>query len=468
MHDLIRARLSVGDAANYLISTPERVTDWVAYWVFDNGPAGPPSTAVLTAVLDERQQYLTALQRHVVDVPRGVGNPYWVADDTPLRERLTVRTDTVEASTALAAVAATFDNPLDLHETPVRLTAFPDVRDAATGGSQTFVFAQVSHALLVGAHIAGLSQALFAPDPLPLQIQGAGTPTARPRPLAVSALGAARLPVEIARWLILQARANIVAARRAPLPPEMTEPRAATAFNSPRAGTELAVRIVRVDLTAARGKGVTLSVIGLTAVSLAMQRYLESIGAPCPDDLAAMVPVALDHQCLGVNQLTALRADLCPTVADPVERAKAVQTSLQTARAAVDQVSPVELAAGAATPFAIMPRLLPRGDQNDGATAPWATVLTSVRTGSKPTWSLAGRSHIFGGTLANIAPDVGLFHSFASDHSGMTVTLIASGSAVASVDGYAAFLERAFLEVVDAMSASTVATPDRARVEQLV
>ncbi|CAM2954354.1 WS/DGAT domain-containing protein [Skermania piniformis] len=459
---MLGARLSIGDATAYLMSTPDRVTDWVMYWVFDNGPAGAPSAIELTEHLTSRVGHLDVLNRHVADVPGHLGNPYWVAGTTSLSARLQIDETPTTWSAALAAMATAFDRPLDLQETTWRLTGYTHVSGApgATGPS-TLLFAQVSHAVLVGAQIEGMSQALFGADPAPLHIAGLGKPLARPRPVRATLLGAARLPYEIVRWQARHAR-HAVAQTRRRRPPLVTD-RTPTLFNiapdPDRPVERPQIRVVRPDLTGARGRGVTVTALGLTAVSIAVQRYLRALDQNCPDDLAGLVLVAVGDPrgVLGVNRVNAAQADLYPGVVDPAARARAIHAALQYTRRSQQDVAAERIETGAATPFAVYPKLL-RRVENLPTPSRWATAVTSVRrVGEHADWSVTRRPYVFGGHAINVGTDIGLVHSFVGGKDDLTVSAIAAPSVVTQIDTYADLLGEAFTEVVTALRTARVA-----------
>ncbi|CAM2790337.1 hypothetical protein [Skermania piniformis] len=451
---LTRARLATGDSVNYLMSTPEHATDWVMYWVFENSVG----VADVVKQVAEREPFVRALGRRVADVPRGLGNPYWVMDPTPLRERLVVRDEAVEWSSVLAAMADTFGSPLDLHEGTWRLTAFTSVAGAPVPGGAvaTVVFAQVSHAILVGAQIAGLGRALFGAEPAELHIDGAGDAVERERPTASAVLGVTRLPLEVIRWHLAQGRERHALRRRTARRPMVATIREKTDLNSPRRDSELAVRVIRPDLAPAQGRGITLTALGMTAVSLAIERYLAGLGQSCPDDLAAYVPVAIAGQRgrLGVNRISAVQANLYPTITGPAARAGAIHAHLRDAREAGHDAAKLALEVGAAVPFFVYLSLLRRGRLRTSwdAGSLWATSITSVRVDGDAELALSDSPAVFGGHLVNVSTDAGLAHSFVGGTFGLTVTVTASTAALPDIDAYAVLLTQAFVDVTTAIS----------------
>ncbi len=464
------ARLAVADVTHYLTSTPEGPTDWMIYWVFDNGAAGPPEIDEITAALRDREQYVTALARRVVEVPGNLDSPYWVADHTPLTDRLSVSADPITWHDALHSILRQFIPGIDVREFTWRLTVHTDVRGAPTGpdgsatgfesgsatgfesGSATVVSAQFSHAVLFGKQLEAVSQALFAQVPAPLRVDGLGAAVARPRPISAGLLGLVRLPYEFARWQVLQRRAvrTIHRAGRLAVPGAARQARLIDSRPMPVAATALLpeVRVLRPDLAGVRGKGVTVTAFVLTAVSFVAERYQNEVGQPCLPDLTALVWVALgdDSRMPGVNQVTEIETDLCPAIADPLERARAVNAALSSASVAERRLEPL-YQAQAATPFPIH-RWLLRRVSGRTSTARCDIAVSSVQRGdTSADWSLAGRPHAFGCHLGRVMTTYPhLSHTLTGGGDDLTVTVTALPTTI-DIDRYARLLAAAFADL---------------------
>src|SRR5690606_9403428 len=111
-----------------------------------------------------------------------------------------------------------------------------------------------------------------------------------------------------------------------------TPPRSRTGFNR-RVGPERAMRTFPLRLQDVRIPGVTVTAVGLTAISRAMQRYLDERGETCPDDLAAYVTIAVpEATVMGVNRVGADVVDLSPALPDLAGRTEAVDATLRVRR----------------------------------------------------------------------------------------------------------------------------------------
>ncbi len=463
--ELLGARVQVGDAGIYL-GGGDRVNDWTVYWVFDNGPAGPPSAGDLRAQLERRQAYLTVLDRHIADVPGQVGNPYWVAGSSRPVERLRVHDRPTPWADLLEALTGTFAEQLDLHAAPWRLTAYTDVRGAPTGpaaadaardSSVTVLFAQVSHTLLLGEHIESLAGALFGAEPAPFLIPRLGGTVDRPRPVAATIAGAALLPFEYLRWNLR--RVGFALRRRAADSADLGfTDRTPSALNAPLGAGLPVARVIRPDIAGARGRGLTVTMLAVTAISLAIERHLIGSGAECPPDLAVLVNVRFDdpRDSPVVNKITAIQADLYPSITDPAERARTIQATARDRLVAMKALAVDALHVGGAIPYRLVVRSHRRSPIDIQEQRLWVAGVTSVRrVGSAADWTLADRPYSFGGHLINSAAAIGLGHSLIGGSTDLTVTVVADADVIGDVDAYTRLLAEAFTEVTAAVAAPT-------------
>ncbi|MBB5918074.1 hypothetical protein BJY24_006986 [Nocardia transvalensis] len=434
MHD---SQLAANDACFYYLARSGRSTDWTMWWVFDGAAGTPPTAADLVAYLEERAEALQPLRRRVRDVPGGFGHPFWVVDDSPLDSHLTVHAEHLDWAGLLERMGDILAHPLDARINAWQLHVFADVSDSESH-PVVVVMIHVSHALMAGPAMTALSETLFGPAAQPLRIDGLGPATPRP-PVATTAIrGVLSTPWRLLRfWSGLRAENRRIARTGDDGGPSLT-PRTATPFNR-RIGPGRAVRTFTIDLPSVRTPGITVTATGLTAISQALQRYLDKRGDGCPEDLAAFVTIAVpDVPVMGVNQVGADVVDLHPGQDDPARRALAVDATLRLRRGSA--TSEREL-----NRLHLVDRLPSRvyrtayGTLRPPETALPAvahTILTSIRCEPTVEWTLLDRPFRSAAMLPPVYPDIALAHSFVGVGDSFTVSVAADPEIVPDLDDY--------------------------------
>lgn len=267
--------------------------------------AGCPS-AELRHFVAERSARIAGLRVRARDVPGDLDYPSWVpCEFTPDQfvEHALPQPDWAHLQTALGEVV---DTGVDAAVRPWRLHVFRGIADAPGGSEPALVVVlQMSHALADGRRAADIARALFAAeeagDATPNSVAGVFR-TVRaigiPAPVE-AALALPRMPIRMVRTAIRgyrafraqQELAELTAAGELPppgpgFPPSLVNHAAKEAVSAHR------VRLIVCDAESLRVPGRTVTVVVLTAVSLALARYLESRGGPV-DELGAQVPMAL-------------------------------------------------------------------------------------------------------------------------------------------------------------------------------
>ncbi|MET8872607.1 WS/DGAT domain-containing protein [Nocardia sp. NPDC004604] len=453
MHE---SQLVANDAAYYYLARSGRVTDWPMWWAFENETGAPPTAADIVAHFGERAELLAPLRRRIREVPGGFGHPYWVADDSPIAAHI-VTHDAAQLDWAqcLDEMGRVLEQPLDARVSAWQLHVFPNVVGIATpSGAGTVVLMHISHALMAGPAMTSLSEALFASAPL--RIDGLGPAATRPR-LALTAVGGAlRWPLQVLGFNLRFRGEMRRIAREGDDGGPSTPPVGPTVLNR-RIGAGRAVRTIPLDLQDVRVPGITVTALGLTAISRAVQRYLEKRDGTCPDDLAALVTIAVpDAKVMGVNRVGADAVALAAGEPDLADRARTVEATLRERRRSPS--SRRELGR-----LALVDRLpsrvyrarfgtLPPADPNAPALA--HTILTSIRCEPTAEWSLLGKPFRFAGMLPPVYPDIGLAHSFVGVGDSFTVSVACDPEIVPDLDAYRDILLESLRDVAAALGES--------------
>ncbi|OQS15693.1 hypothetical protein B0T36_06795 [Nocardia donostiensis] len=450
------SQLAANDAAYYYFRYSGRVTDWPMWWVFES-ETGVPSADEIVRHFSARAEVLEPLRRRVHDVPGGFAHPFWGVDGSPIDSHIVTHPGELDWPGCLDRMGAVLSQPLDARVSAWQLHVFPEVSGVPTlTGAGTVVMMHISHALMAGPAMTSLSEALFAATPEPVRIDGLGPAAKRPPLTRAAIAGALRWP-----WQVLQFNAAVRAENRridrdgddgGP----STPPRSRTVFNR-RVGPGRAMRTFPLRLQDVRIPGVTVTAVGLTAISRAMQRYLDERGETCPDDLAAYVTIAVpEATVMGVNRVGADVVDLSPALPDLAGRAEAVDATLRVRRRSASsrrELNRLELVDRLPSRV-YRARFGTLWPDDPAAPAVAHTILTSIKCEPTAEWSLLGRRFRFAGMLPPVYPDIGLAHSFVGAGDSFTVSAACDPDIVADFDDYCALLRESIHEVTAAVGAA--------------
>ncbi|WP_330257128.1 WS/DGAT domain-containing protein [Nocardia sp. NBC_00565] len=452
MHE---SQLVANDAAYYYFARSGRVTDWPMWWVFDSAGGVAPTATDIARHFDERAELLEPLRRRIHEVPGGLGHPFWGVDDSPIDSHIVIHAVAdLDWADCLDRMGSILARPLDARVSAWQLHVFPEVSGIATlTGPGTVVMMHISHALMAGPAMTSLTEALFASAPTPLRIEGLGPAAKRPRLRLTAVGGALRWPLQMLRFnLRVRGETRRIARDGDDGGPDIP-PLSPTVLNR-RIGPDRAIRTIPMDLRDIRTPGITVTAVGLTAISRAMERYLEKRGEPCPDDLAALVTIAVpDAAVMGVNRVGAAAVALAPAEPDLADRARTVEATLRARRHApssrreLNRLQLIGLLPSRTyrTRFGTLPPA-------DPATPAYGhTILTSIRCEPTAEWSLLGKPFRFAGMLPPVFPEIGLAHSFVGAGDTFTVSVACDPEIVPDLDDYRDILQESCHEVVTAL-----------------
>ncbi|MFC7755995.1 wax ester/triacylglycerol synthase domain-containing protein [Tsukamurella soli] len=248
--------------------------------------------------LAARAATLPELRTRVAEVPGGLDYPYWVRGDA-----VDVRThdggDWVAGGGVRGvreAVAALFADQLDPRVAAWRLHLFGPVVGAPRCTAEGIVVVlQISHALADGRRASDIARRLLTRQPPDIDTVLPGRWGPVPA-AAAAALGWVGFPTALARTVVrgagaVPARSELDRRTEDGDVPPPADPCPPTSLNT-RPGPARDIRLLvrgRADLAAG---GSTVTVGGLTAISLALERLLTVRGEDVPGALTAEVTVA--------------------------------------------------------------------------------------------------------------------------------------------------------------------------------
>ncbi|EME20472.1 WS/DGAT/MGAT family O-acyltransferase [Rhodococcus triatomae] len=441
--------MTSNDAQSYWISRRIPTDQFLLYCFVD-------STEPLSTV---RRQLLTRaatlgdLSTRVREVPGRLDLPHWVpaapgASSIRLHENVGTWRDCLNVLGELVL------DQVDADELPWRIHLFGPLMDAPGSGGAACVVAvlQVSHALADGRRASAIARDLFAERP--------PTPT-RPlppwRPGWASAVALARLPLQVGRMLARARPAHLAyrqlerdtAAGLVPAKPA-GGPLLPTNAAPDDTRTLAAVVVPAADL---RGPGVSVTVGAMTAISLALGRYLDDRGVD-PSALAAEVTVAKPGKPHARNHFRNFAVELHLEIEDLAGRAAAIAGSLRRRRVRADHPSGV--AADRALDAVPAPLLRHGIEHFDFTAVPdevtGHTVVSSVDRGPADLVLAGGRVGFTAGFPA-LSRFMGLTHGVHGIGDRVTISVATSPSVVPDLDTYERLLCDAVAEVAHALRA---------------
>ncbi|OZD81843.1 hypothetical protein CH260_10235 [Rhodococcus sp. 05-2256-B2] len=399
-----------------------------------------------------RSAGIEVLGLRITEVPFGLERPHWTAMD-PGTDTISVHPEPRTWQECLDAVASSFERQVDPRHTVWHLHLYPNVSGApACDGPSLVAVLQLSHAAADGTLAARTARELFGTQPVPSRPV---TPTAPPAPLT-AAVAALTLPVRVVRM----ARAGIRARRDAlrleedtasgSVPPPARSRALTTLDVAPTDRTDL--RTIVLPKSALQFADTSITVTALTAISVALQHFLEN-----PADLAAEVTVARTAAVgarnnfgnVGVGLFSAepdLRTRSRLVAADLAERrARAGHPVSLTARASQNETErhvPAFLAAWGVTQFD--PTAVP-------PTVTGNTVVSSVSRGAADL-TLGGGHVRFTAGFPALSPAMSLTHGVHGIGDTVAISVTSNRAAVPDPDRYETLLRDGLDDVRSALS----------------
>ncbi|MEV6557201.1 WS/DGAT domain-containing protein [Nocardia sp. NPDC051756] len=450
------------DATMYWLSGRTRNDLFLLYCFTDTGR---PS-AELRAFVAERSARIGDLRVRARDVPGDLDYPSWVPCEFTADQFIEHALPTPDWVHLQAALGDVVDTGVDASVRPWRVHLFRGIVDAPGGADQALVAVlQMSHALADGRRAAEIARALFAEEGDATPNSVSGTPRSvvlpsRAMATAAAVLALPRLPIRMARTAVLgyrafraqQELAELTAAGELPppgpdFPPSLVNHAVAEVDSAHR------VRLIVCDAVSLRVPERTVTVVVLTAVSLALARYLEKRGGPV-DKLGAQVPMALSDTAKSNahNNYRSLSVDL--SIDEPDLRARADKIAATMADRRLRAQHPLLTAQDRVTDVVPAPML-----RRDIARYPLDTVPDSIAGHTVVSSVYRGPANLtFGGGPVRFTggfPAIGsvmrLTHGVHGLGDTVTISLHADAAAIPDLDAYAELLRAALNEAAQGL-----------------
>jgi hypothetical protein len=464
----------------YWLSSRTRNDLFLLYCFDDSGCPG----AELREFVARRSARIADLCVRLRELPGDLDYPSWVRCDFRAEqfvEHFLPEANWLGVCTVLGKLLGT---GVDAAERPWRLHVFRGIDGAPWGGPgpAMVVVLQLSHALADGRRGAEIARALFAEaDPVePVaaasasvagvarvgrRIGTAAMEFAPVDPIHVhSALALLRIPFQFARTVVLGYRAfraqrelaELTTAGMIPGPgpgftPSLVNRSDAVDGDSTNRQSDLhQVRMIVCDADRMRVRDRTVTVVALTAVSIALERYSAARGERV-DRLGAQVPMALSGNRSGAhNNYRSLGVDLFIDEPDPLARADKIAAALADRR--VRARHPLLTAQDRVTAVTPAPLLRRDVDRYPIDTVPDSiaghTVVSSVHRGPADL-RFGGAPVRFTGGFPAIGSVMHLTHGVHGLGDTVTVSVHADTVALPDIDDYTELLRTALNEVFD-------------------
>ncbi|MFI7664350.1 wax ester/triacylglycerol synthase domain-containing protein [Nocardia sp. NPDC049526] len=467
------------DATMYWLSGRTRNDLFMLYCFDDSGRSG----AQLREFVARRSAEIADLSVRLRELPGDLDYPAWVRCEFRAEqfvEHILPEPDWPSVCEVLGKLLGT---GVDAAARPWRLHVFRGVVGAPGGaGPAMVVVLQMSHALADGRRGAEIARGLFsevAESALVASVIGAA-PVARAlggrsagfgRRLGAAAVEAApvnpihvnsvlallRMPIQFARTAIRgyqafraqQELAELTTAGRLPGPGPAFTPSLVNRSDSTD-GHAHQVRMIVCDAERLRIPGCTVTVVALTAVSIALDRYLTARGERA-DRLGAQVPMALsDNRIAARNNYRSLGVDLFIDEPDPPARANKIAAVLADRRTrAQHPLLTAQDRVTAVTPAPLLRRDIERYPLD---TVPDSiaghTVVSSVHRGPADL-TFGGAPVRFTGGFPAIGSVMHLTHGVHGLGDTVTVSIHADAAALPDIDTYTGLVRDALNEIFD-------------------
>ncbi|GAA5045383.1 wax ester/triacylglycerol synthase family O-acyltransferase [Nocardia callitridis] len=427
-------------------------------------------TDELRAFIARRSSDIAELRVRLREVRGDMDYPSWVRCEFAAQQFVEHTLPQPDWSSVTAALGELVGTGVDAVQRPWRLHVFRAITGAPgyeDRGRALVTVLQISHALADGRRAAALARALFAQNPQPVagvrEEGGASVGRMSGGTPSMGALGLLRFPGDFAATVVRgfhAARARrqlgeLTASGELPGPGPDFVPSIVnrTVLEGQQ---DHQVRMMVFAAAALRVPGRTLTVIALTAISLALARHLSDRGAPI-DRLGAQVPVALPRPPSGRktyprNNFRSVGVDLLADEPDLRRRADGIAEALADRRQRAQH--PLLSAQDRVTAGLPAPLLRRDVDRYPLETVPpkiaGHTVVSSVDRGPADL-AFGGGTVRFTAGFPAIGSVMHLTHGIHGIGDTITVSLHADPVTVPDLDSYAVLLRAALLEVVSAL-----------------
>ncbi|NIL75253.1 wax ester/triacylglycerol synthase domain-containing protein [Rhodococcus kyotonensis] len=451
------SRLDIIDAAFHYSGDASRDQ----YVLLAFAPAGPtPTFRQICDFVEARAQRIPELAQRIVEVPGNLDFPRWVFDDAPAQSHVHEISDAPTWPEFRRVVDRLLTDPVDATRAAWHIHVAREVSGVPqTPGNAVVVVFQVSHALTDGRGASRLARLLFAPKPTETSAghEPARTPTSL-LPIAIASALALPFRTATARVAAWRARRDYERVHGSQ-PAQRDSPRPAIASNAdPTPARVSHVHVCPPDLFAK--KSVSVTTLGLAAVSLATERYLAEIGDGAPESLNSLVPMAVpeDARWTAVNRIVNGTVDLHVSIPDLRKRARAIRESLSRARAEI--ADPALLRWITVENRIPAPIFLAMRKLNARRTPPNHRVPESVLTNvtvvsvdrGDANLELCGRPATFTAGFPMLGPARSLTHGFYGLGDAVSVCVVACPDTFPDHERYAGILADAVADVADATS----------------
>ncbi|MEC3955692.1 WS/DGAT domain-containing protein [Nocardia sp. CDC153] len=461
--------LAARDAAMYWLSARTPNDLFLLYCFVDVGS----DAERLRAAVAKRVEHVPDLLIHVLDTPANLAYPIWAPCEFTNDQFVDHELAAATWANVTAAVGGLVGTGLRAEDRPWRLHVFRNVRDApgfAAGESALVAVLQLSHALADGRRAAVIARELFGHSEFPAA-SGKARTTPFIRRLVPDAIGESitsvlsatmaipGIPIGMARTVVrglgaarAQRRlAELTAAGALPPPAPDTQPNALNGGGA--TPVSHSVRMLVCDKDRLRAPGHSVTVVFLTAVSIALERHLREAGEAI-DGLRAQVPMAFAGTGVGRNGYRDLSVDLAVAASDPRARAARIAADLAARRERA--AHPLQGARDAVTAVLPAPLL-----HRDVAHAPidilpervsGHTVVSSVDRGAADL-EFGGGAVRFTAGFPALGAVMHLTHGLHGLGDTVTLSVHADPAVLPDPDRYASLLEAAVDEVATALRA---------------
>ena len=446
-------------------------------------PGGIVGFKDIIRFFDERLHNADTFRRKLVEVPLGLGHPYWIEDpefDLEFHLRHIALPKPGDWRQLCILTARLFSRPLDIKRPLWEAWVIEGLDNVAGVPKNSFaVVTKLHHAAIDGISGAKIAAAVhdYTADAEPTPPLEPWQPERQPTAvemLARNTLNDLRSPLRYGRLAYdgvrsLARLATGLATRQLSMPRRAPRTRFNNNVSSYRVFDAATLELAEIKKMRSLTEGATVNDVLVTICGGALRKYLAAKGELPEESLVAMVPMSIrpdEHMRSEGNLVSVLSVPVRSDIADGVERLKAVheesinakkftftagpQVGMDLAEIAPSTTS--GLVAGAYGKLRLAEKLPPS----------FNTVITNVPIGDAPLYSMGSKMVAYFG-LGPVYHGVGLFQSLISYGGKVTVNVVSCRTIMPDPATYCDYIRESYDELRAAVAAADEASAEDER-----
>ena len=442
-------------------------------------PGGVVGFKDIIRFFGERLHNADTFRRKLVEVPLGLGHPYWIEDpefDLEFHLRHIALPKPGDWRQLCILTARLFSRPLDIKRPLWEAWVIEGLDNVEGVPKNSFaVVTKLHHAAIDGISGAKIAAAVhdYSPDSEPTPPNEPWTPERQPTAvemLARNTMNDLRAPMRYGRLVYdgVRSLARLgtgLATRQLNLPRRAPRTRFNNNVSSYRVFDAATLDLAEVKKMRSLAEGATVNDVLVTICGGALRKYLASKNELPEESLVAMVPMSIrpdEHMRSEGNLVSVLSVRVRSDIADPVERLEAVHGESLNAKKFTFTAGPqvgMDLAQIApSTTSGLIASAYGKLRLAEKLPSAFNTVITNVPIGDATLYSMGSKMVAYFG-LGPVYHGVGLFQSLISYGGKVTINVVSCRAIMPDPATYCDFIRESYEELRAAVAAAEQAGP---------